>query len=82
MEPEAIEDLSTLEPYFAELKSWPSTFGITAAMWSVLSQRVKEALESDLAAAGYDPKDVRAVEYEDGRLVTVSVIVPYVNTQG
>lgn len=75
MEPEAIEDLATLEPYFAELKSWPSSYTITAAMWPVVSQRVRDALEADLADAGYKLEEVRATEYEDGKLATVTVLV-------
>ena len=74
MEPEAIaDDYAKLEPYFAELKSWPSSYTLTAAMWHTFSQRVRDALEADLADAGYKPEQVYAVEYEDGELIRVTI---------
>lgn len=73
MEHEAISDLANLKPYFAELKSWPSSYTLTAAMWPMFSQRVRDALEADLVDVGYKPENVYAVEYEDGELIRVTI---------
>ena len=73
MEPETIGDLQNLEPYFAELEMWSSRFTITAAMWPVLSQRARDALEADLKDVGYKLENVYAAEYEDGELIRVTI---------
>ncbi len=76
MDPNAASDLAFLEGYFDEMKLWPSSYTLTAAMWPTLSRRVKDSLEADLTEAGYDWTTVKAVEYEDGKLISVTVRIP------
>lgn len=76
MNQEVMSDLAELEPYFTEqLEAYPSEFTITAAMWPMLSQCLKDALEADLVEAGYELKKVRSASYYEGKIYALDVVI-------